>query len=85
VFLTAWSLQASEKEKIRINGAIVSNVLNAVGPNLKGGHAWLQLERSSDSHDHRFRRRQCGKYGRNAGRVRKHTGQPFVFYGSQAQ
>ena len=41
VFFTAWSRQANEKENIRVNGAIVSNVLNAVGPNLKGGHAAL--------------------------------------------
>jgi nucleoside-diphosphate-sugar epimerase len=32
VFLAAWSRQATEKENIRVNGAMVSNVLDAVGP-----------------------------------------------------
>jgi nucleoside-diphosphate-sugar epimerase len=41
VFFAAWSRQANEKENIRINGAIVRNVLDAVGPSLKGGHAAL--------------------------------------------
>ena len=41
VFFTAWSRQANERENIRVNGAIVSNVLDAVGPGLAGGHAAL--------------------------------------------
>ncbi|TPG27065.1 SDR family oxidoreductase [Variovorax guangxiensis] len=41
VFFAAWSRQANEKENIRVNGAIVRNVLDAVGPSLKGGHAAL--------------------------------------------
>jgi nucleoside-diphosphate-sugar epimerase len=41
VFFTAWSRQANEKENIRVNGAIVRNVLDAVGPALRGGHAAL--------------------------------------------
>lgn len=41
VFFTAWARQANEKENIRVNGAIVSNVLDAVGPGLRGGHAAL--------------------------------------------
>jgi nucleoside-diphosphate-sugar epimerase len=41
VFFTAWARQASEKENIRVNGAMVSNVLDAVGPALSGGHAAL--------------------------------------------
>jgi nucleoside-diphosphate-sugar epimerase len=41
VFFTAWSRQANEKENIRVNGAIVRNVLDAVGPSLAGGHAAL--------------------------------------------
>ena len=32
VFFAAWSRQASEKENIRVNGAIVRNVLDAVRP-----------------------------------------------------
>ncbi|MGJ7486510.1 SDR family oxidoreductase [Variovorax sp. LT2P21] len=41
VFFAAWSRQANEKENIRVNGAIVRNVLDAVGPALQGGHAAL--------------------------------------------
>lgn len=41
VFFTAWSRQANERENIRVNGAIVTHVLNAVGPALRGGHAAL--------------------------------------------
>ncbi len=41
VFFTAWARQASEKENIRVNGAMVQNVLDAVGPSLRGGHAAL--------------------------------------------
>ena len=41
VFFTAWSRQANEKENIRVNGAIVRNVLEAVGPALSGGHVAL--------------------------------------------
>lgn len=32
VFIAAWSRQASEEENIRVNGAMVKNVLDAVGP-----------------------------------------------------
>lgn len=41
VFFAAWSRQANEKENIRVNGAIVRNVLDVVGPSLRGGHAAL--------------------------------------------
>lgn len=41
VFIAAWSRQANERENIRVNGAIVRNVLEAVGPRLAGGHAAL--------------------------------------------
>ena len=41
VFFTAWARQANEKENIRVNGAMVQNVLDAVGPALRGGHAAL--------------------------------------------
>lgn len=41
VFFTAWARQANEKENIRVNGAMVQNVLDAVGPSLAGGHAAL--------------------------------------------
>ena len=41
VFFTAWARQATERENIRVNGAMVSNVLDAVGPALAGGHAAL--------------------------------------------
>jgi nucleoside-diphosphate-sugar epimerase len=32
VFFTAWSRQATEKENIRVNGAMVRHVMDAVGP-----------------------------------------------------
>ena len=41
VFIAAWSRQATERENIRVNGAIVRNVLAAVGPALSGGHVGL--------------------------------------------
>ncbi|MET0892009.1 MAG: SDR family oxidoreductase [Pseudoxanthomonas sp.] len=41
VFIAAWSRQDNERENIRVNGAIVRNVLDAVGPCLAGGHAAL--------------------------------------------
>lgn len=41
VFFAAWARQANEQENIRVNGAIVRNVLDAVGPALRGGHAAL--------------------------------------------
>ena len=41
VFFTAWARQATEKENIRVNGAMVQNVLDAIGPQLRGGHAAL--------------------------------------------
>jgi nucleoside-diphosphate-sugar epimerase len=41
VFFTAWARQATEKDNIRVNGGMVHNVLDAIGP--KGGvsHAAL--------------------------------------------
>jgi nucleoside-diphosphate-sugar epimerase len=41
VFFSAWARQATEKENLRVNGAMVSNVLNVVGPSLQNGHAAL--------------------------------------------
>ncbi len=41
VFLAAWARQESEKENIRVNGAMVSNVLNALGGSLEHGHVAL--------------------------------------------
>ncbi|WP_413727663.1 SDR family oxidoreductase [Sodalis sp. RH19] len=41
VFFTAWSRQATEKENIRVNGAMVSHVLDALGASMAGGHAAL--------------------------------------------
>ncbi|MDM0117561.1 SDR family oxidoreductase [Variovorax sp. J22R133] len=41
VFIAAWSRQANERENIRVNGAIVRNVLAAAGPSLEGGHVGL--------------------------------------------
>jgi nucleoside-diphosphate-sugar epimerase len=41
VFFAAWARQATEKENIRVNGAMVSNVLNVIGPSLQNGHAAL--------------------------------------------
>ncbi|MGF6769961.1 nucleoside-diphosphate-sugar epimerase [Paraburkholderia sp. GAS199] len=41
VFLTAWSRQATEKENIRVNGAMVRHVLDAVGPTGTLQHAAL--------------------------------------------
>lgn len=41
VFIAAWARQASEAENIRVNGAIVHNLLDTVGPRLAGGHAAL--------------------------------------------
>jgi len=41
VFLTAWSRQANEKENIRVNGAMVSNVLDSLGRISKLEHAAL--------------------------------------------
>jgi nucleoside-diphosphate-sugar epimerase len=41
VFFSAWARHATEKENIRVNGAMVSNVLNVVGPSLQNGHAAL--------------------------------------------
>ena len=41
VFIAAWSRQANEQQNIRVNGAIVRHVLDAVGPRLAGGHAAL--------------------------------------------
>ncbi|MDR5741267.1 SDR family oxidoreductase [Caballeronia sp. LZ016] len=41
VFFTAWSRQATEAENIRVNGAMVSNVLGALGPTGSIEHAAL--------------------------------------------
>jgi nucleoside-diphosphate-sugar epimerase len=41
VFFTAWSRQATEAENIRVNGAMVSNVLAAIGPSGAIQHAAL--------------------------------------------
>lgn len=41
VFFTAWARQANEKENIRVNGAMVANVLAAVGPSKMLQHAAL--------------------------------------------
>ncbi|WP_394780364.1 SDR family oxidoreductase [Undibacterium sp.] len=41
VFLTAWSRQATEKENIRVNGAMVRNVLEVVGASSQLEHAAL--------------------------------------------
>lgn len=41
VFFSAWARQANEKENIRVNGAMVRNVIEALGERLKGGHVAL--------------------------------------------
>jgi nucleoside-diphosphate-sugar epimerase len=41
VFFTAWARQENEKENIRVNGAMVANVLAALGPNGHLRHAAL--------------------------------------------
>ncbi|MCT2387476.1 SDR family oxidoreductase [Erwinia pyrifoliae] len=41
VFFSAWARQENEKENIRVNGAMVRNVLDALGAGLKGGHVAL--------------------------------------------
>lgn len=41
VFFSAWARQANEKENIRVNGAMVTHVLEALGSRLRGGHAAL--------------------------------------------
>ncbi|MDN2711876.1 SDR family oxidoreductase [Janthinobacterium sp. SUN118] len=41
VFFTAWARQASEQENIRVNGAMVANVLAALGPGGQLRHAAL--------------------------------------------
>lgn len=41
VFFNVWARQANEKENIRVNGAMVRNVLDVVGPTLQGGHVAL--------------------------------------------
>ena len=41
VFFTAWSRQATEKENIRVNGAMVQHVMDAVGPSGTLVHAAL--------------------------------------------
>ncbi|WP_261517823.1 NAD-dependent epimerase/dehydratase family protein, partial [Burkholderia multivorans] len=39
VFFTAWARQATEKENIRVNGAMVRNVLDSLGRRTKLEHA----------------------------------------------
>jgi nucleoside-diphosphate-sugar epimerase len=41
VFIAAWARQDTEKENIRVNGGMVGNVLNAVGPSRKVRHVAL--------------------------------------------
>ncbi len=41
VFFTAWARQANEQENIRVNGAMVRNVLHTLGGTLTKGHAAL--------------------------------------------
>ena len=41
VFFTAWARQANERENIRVNGAMVHNVLHTLGKTLANGHAAL--------------------------------------------
>lgn len=41
VFFTAWARQDSEKENIRVNGAMVSHILDALGGSLSGAHVAL--------------------------------------------
>ncbi|WP_423194943.1 NAD-dependent epimerase/dehydratase domain-containing protein [Cupriavidus sp. H19C3] len=41
VFLAAWMRQSSERENIRVNGALVSHVLDALGPSLRDRHVAL--------------------------------------------
>jgi nucleoside-diphosphate-sugar epimerase len=41
VFFTAWSRQATEKDNIRVNGAMVRHVLDAVGPSGTVSHTAL--------------------------------------------
>ncbi len=41
VFFAAWARQANEQENIRVNGAMVRNVLHTLGGTLTGGHAAL--------------------------------------------
>lgn len=41
LFFSVWSRQANEKENIRVNGAMVKNVLEALGERLHGAHVAL--------------------------------------------
>lgn len=41
VFLSVWARQENEKENIRVNGAMVRHVLEALGDKLQGGHVAL--------------------------------------------
>ncbi|CUU24065.1 SDR family oxidoreductase [Duffyella gerundensis] len=41
VFFSVWARQENEKENIRVNAAMVRNVLEALGDRLTGGHAAL--------------------------------------------
>ncbi|MFS2225837.1 SDR family oxidoreductase [Pantoea sp. B65] len=41
VFFSVWARQQNEQENIRVNGAMVRHVLDALGKRLQGGHAAL--------------------------------------------
>lgn len=41
VYFSVWARQANEKENIRVNGAMVRNVIEALGENLRGSHVAL--------------------------------------------
>lgn len=41
VFFSVWARQETERENIRVNGAMVSNVINALGERLNGKHVAL--------------------------------------------
>ena len=41
VFFSVWARQANEKENIRVNGAMVRNVIEALGERLQGAHVAL--------------------------------------------
>jgi nucleoside-diphosphate-sugar epimerase len=41
LFFSVWSRQANEKENIRVNGAMVKNVIEALGDRLNGAHVAL--------------------------------------------
>ncbi|MFZ1875131.1 MAG: SDR family oxidoreductase [Chania sp.] len=41
VFFSVWARQENEQENVRVNGAMVRHVLEALGSSLKGGHVAL--------------------------------------------